>query len=205
MAKPKDISAELLAFDDDFRDGDKLLFGMDEAGRGPLAGPVVCACVGFSPGVSISYVNDSKKLSEKRREELFDIIKKEALCVGVGICDNHEIDSINILNATKSAMIHAVNSMDKRPDIILVDAVPLEIPGVECVPVIKGDAKSFAIAAASIIAKVTRDRIMADMDLQYPGYGFSKHKGYGTKAHYEAIRTLGFCEIHRRTFLKNLH
>lgn len=177
--------------------------GIDEAGRGPLAGPVVAGAVVLPKGKRILYVNDSKKLSEKKREELFDVIKEEALSFGLGIVSPERIDEINILQATYEAMREAVNKLSVSPDILLNDAVT--IPGIDSrqVPIIKGDAKSLTIASASILAKVTRDRIMAEYDLQYPEYGFAKHKGYGTKAHIDAIRQFGPCPIHRKTFIKN--
>lgn len=205
MAKPKDISNELKAFDIENKQDGQVLAGIDEAGRGPLAGPVVCACVVFSDEVVIPYVNDSKKLSEKRRNLLFDEINEKALSVSVGICDQSIIDDINILNATKKAMREAINSLSLTPDILFVDAVNIDGIDIPQKAIIKGDAKSFSIAAASIIAKVTRDRMMIEFDSKYPGYSFSSHKGYGTKAHYEALRKLGPCEIHRKTFLKTLH
>ncbi|MGN0319550.1 MAG: ribonuclease HII [Lachnospira sp.] len=177
--------------------------GIDEAGRGPLAGPVVAGAVVLPKGKRILYVNDSKKLSEKKREELFDVIKEEALSFGLGIVSPERIDEINILQATYEAMREAVNKLSVSPDILLNDAVT--IPGIDIrqVPIIKGDAKSLTIASASILAKVTRDRIMAEYDLQYPEYGFANHKGYGTKAHIDAIRQFGPCPIHRKTFIKN--
>lgn len=177
--------------------------GIDEAGRGPLAGPVVAGAVVLPKGKRILYVNDSKKLSEKKREELFDVIKEEALSFGLGIVSPERIDEINILQATYEAMREAVNKLSVSPDILLNDAVT--IPGIDIrqVPIIKGDARSLTIASASILAKVTRDRIMAEYDLQYPEYGFAKHKGYGTKAHIDAIRQFGPCPIHRKTFIKN--
>lgn len=177
--------------------------GIDEAGRGPLAGPVVAGAVVLPKGKRILYVNDSKKLSEKKREELFDVIKEEALSFGLGIVSPERIDEINILQATYEAMREAVNKLSVSPDILLNDAVT--IPGIDIrqVPIIKGDAKSLTIASASILAKVTRDRIMAEYDLQYPEYGFAKHKGYGTKAHIDAIRQFGPSPIHRKTFIKN--
>ena len=177
--------------------------GIDEAGRGPLAGPVVAGAVVLPKGKRILYVNDSKKLSEKKREELFAVIKEEALSFGLGIVSPERIDEINILQATYEAMREAVNKLSVSPDILLNDAVT--IPGIDIrqVPIIKGDAKSLTIASASILAKVTRDRIMAEYDLQYPEYGFAKHKGYGTKAHIDAIRQFGPCPIHRKTFIKN--
>lgn len=177
--------------------------GIDEAGRGPLAGPVVAGAVVLPKGKRILYVNDSKKLSEKKRDELFDIIKDEALTYAVGIISPERIDEINILQATYEAMRQAVNKLSVKPDIFLNDAVT--IPGIEGkqVPIIKGDAKSLTIASASILAKVTRDRIMVEYDSMYPEYEFAKHKGYGTKAHIEAIKEYGPCPIHRKTFIKN--
>lgn len=177
--------------------------GIDEAGRGPLAGPVVAGAVVLPKAKRILYVNDSKKLSEKKRDELFDIIKDEALTYAVGIISPERIDEINILQATYEAMRQAVNKLSVKPDIFLNDAVT--IPGIEGkqVPIIKGDAKSLTIASASILAKVTRDRIMVEYDSMYPEYGFAKHKGYGTKAHIEAIKEYGPCPIHRKTFIKN--
>ncbi len=177
--------------------------GIDEAGRGPLAGPVVAGAVILPKDVRIMYINDSKKLSEKRREELFDIIMEKAVSVGVGIVDAARIDEINILQATYEAMRQAVNKLKPQPDILLNDAVT--IPGLEMkqVPIIKGDAKSISIACASVIAKVTRDRMMYEYDKQYPEYGFAKHKGYGTAQHIEAVKEFGASPIHRLTFIKN--
>ncbi len=200
MAKPVDVTPELKLFDDIYRDKYGFVAGIDEAGRGPLAGPVVCACVMFDEDIIIPYVNDSKKLSPKRRDILYEEIKNSAKSVGIGIADNELIDKINILNATKYAMSCAVNSMEAVPDILLIDAVEIDTK-IPQVSLIKGDTKSFSIAAASIIAKVTRDRIMLEYDLEYPGYGFSSHKGYGTRVHYEALNNLGPCKIHRKTFL----
>ncbi|MCQ2483036.1 MAG: ribonuclease HII [Clostridia bacterium] len=181
------------------------IVGIDEAGRGPLAGPVVAAAVILDPNVRILGLDDSKKLTEKKREELFIKIKESALAYSVCRVEADEIDSINILNATKKAMRTCVQQLSLKPDVLLIDAVKLEGTGVPVVPIIKGDAKSNSIAAASILAKVTRDHIMSDYDSVYPGYDFAKHKGYGTKAHYEAIRALGMSPIHRRTFLKVIH
>lgn len=177
--------------------------GIDEAGRGPLAGPVVAGAVVLKKGAKILYVNDSKKLSEKKRNELFDIIKEEAVSYGIGIVSEQRIDEINILQATFEAMRTAVKELKVIPDILLNDAVT--IPGIDInqVPIIKGDAKSLSIASASILAKVTRDRMMEEYDLKYPDYGFAKHKGYGTKSHIDAIKTFGPCPIHRKTFIKN--
>lgn len=200
-----DVSKELSAFDDKYREEYPLLCGIDEAGRGPLAGPVVCASVIFDKGVEIPYVNDSKKLTEKRREALYDEIMSKAKSVGIGMASAEEIDELNILNATKKAFKIAVNSMDISPDIILADAITIEELSIKQVPIIKGDAKSFSIAAASIVAKVTRDRLMKGYASIYSGYHFESHKGYGTKAHYAAIRELGPSPIHRLTFLKKMH
>ena len=177
--------------------------GIDEAGRGPLAGPVVAGAVILPKGKRILYVNDSKKLSEKKRDELFDVIKEEAFSYGIGIVSPERIDEINILQANYEAMRDAVSQLSVKPDILLNDAVT--IPGIDIkqIPIIKGDAKSLSIASASILAKVTRDRLMTEYDSLYPEYGFAKHKGYGTKVHIEAIKEYGPCPIHRRTFIKN--
>lgn len=177
--------------------------GIDEAGRGPLAGPVAAGAVILPEDCRILYLNDSKKLSEKRREELFLEIKEKALAWGVGIVPPARIDEINILQATYEAMREAVSQLEVRPDVLLNDAVT--IPGIDIpqVPIIKGDAKSLSIAAASILAKVTRDHMMAEYDEMFPGYGFAKHKGYGTAVHIQAIRELGPCPIHRRSFIRN--
>ena len=177
--------------------------GIDEVGRGPFAGPVVACAVILPKDCSILYINDSKKLSEKRREELYDIIIKEAVAYGIGIKDNNRIDEINILQATYEAMREAINNLSVKPDVLLNDAVT--IPGVDIkqVPIIKGDAKSISIGAASIVAKVTRDRMMAEFDEKYPGYEFAKNKGYGTAAHIEGLKKYGPCEIHRRSFIHN--
>ena len=175
--------------------------GIDEAGRGPLAGPVVAGAVILPKGLKIPYLNDSKQLSEKRREELYDIIMSRAVAVGTGIVSPERIDEINILQATYEAMRQAVEHLKIRPDILLNDAVI--IPGLD-IPqekIIKGDAKSLSIAAASVIAKVTRDRMMKAYHEIFPEYGFDKHKGYGSKEHIEKIQKLGPCPIHRRSFL----
>lgn len=175
--------------------------GIDEAGRGPLCGPVVAGAVILPKDCGILYINDSKKLSEKMRDVLYDEIAKGAVSWGVGIVPPERIDEINILQATYEAMRIAIENLKVSPDILLNDAVT--IPGVEIpqVPIVKGDAKSQSIAAASIMAKVTRDRIMAQYDELYPEYGFARHKGYGTKAHIEALKEYGPCPIHRRTFI----
>lgn len=180
--------------------GFEYIAGIDEAGRGPLAGPVVAAAVMLSKDTFISGLDDSKKLSEKKRELLYDEIIEKALAYGIGIVDEKYIDEVNILNATKKAMCKAVSSLKLKPDILLVDAVTLDDIDIKQLSIIKGDKKSVSIAAASIIAKVTRDRIITEMDLLYPQYGFKKHKGYGTKEHIEAIKKYGFCPIHRMSF-----
>ena len=199
-------------FDSGFTVGGSLVAaGTDEAGRGPLAGPVVAACVVLPEDFDVIGVDDSKKLSEKKREELFDKIQAKALAIGVGISDNITIDKINILQATKKAMKEAFLEAETRLkektgqsiDVLLADAVTLEELDVHQEAIIKGDAKSLSIAAASIIAKVTRDRIMLEYHRQYPWYGFDRNKGYGTKAHYQGIGAYGITPIHRKTFLKN--
>ncbi len=179
--------------------------GIDEAGRGPLAGPVVAAAVILPKDCQILYLNDSKKLSQQKREFLYEEITKKALAYGIGMASPGRIDEINILRATYEAMSQAVEKLGILPDILLNDAVT--IPGIDImqVPIIKGDAKSVSIAAASILAKVTRDRMMTEYDKIYPQYGFAKHKGYGTALHIEALHKHGPCPIHRRTFLKNFH
>ena len=177
--------------------------GIDEAGRGPLAGPVVAGAVILPKDDDILYLNDSKQLSAAKRDELFDIIKEKALSYGIGIVSHDRIDEINILQATYEAMRSAINQLDPKPDILLNDAVTIPLVDITQVPIIKGDAKSVSIAAASIIAKVTRDRLMEEYAKEYPQYGFEKHKGYGSKEHIEAIKKYGPCEIHRKTFIKN--
>ena len=185
-------------------EGYKTICGVDEAGRGPLAGPVVASVVVFNKNTKIEGINDSKKLSEAKREELFDIIKEQALDYGIGIVNNDDIDKYNILNATYMAMKKALNCLKQKPDYLLVDATT--IPGIDIPqnPIIKGDFKSISIAAASILAKVTRDSIMYQYDEIFPEYGFKSHKGYGTKEHYEAIEKYGITRIHRKSFLKNI-
>lgn len=180
-----------------------LVCGIDEAGRGPLAGPVVAGAVILPRDCEILFLNDSKKLSEKRREELFLEIQEKAVSFSVGIVGPEQIDEINILQATYEAMRSAVSRLKVAPQILLNDAVT--IPGVEQlqVPIIKGDAKSVSIAAASIMAKVTRDHMMMEYDKIFPEYGFAKHKGYGTAVHIAAIKEYGPCPIHRRSFIKN--
>ena len=193
---------------DCFAKGFKMIGGIDEAGRGPLAGPVVAACCILDPNEKLLGLDDSKKLSEKKREELFVTIKEKALAYAVCSSSPEEIDDINILEATKKAMRNCVKELAAKgqsPDILLIDAVNLSGTGLDVIPIIKGDAKSDSIAAASILAKVTRDHMMMEYDKMYPGYGFAKHKGYGTKDHYAAIREKGMTPIHRRSFLKVIH
>ena len=185
-------------------EGYKLIAGIDEVGRGPLAGPVVAAAVIFAEGVVIPGVNDSKKLSEAKREFLYDEIKAKALAIGVGMADVELIDEINILNATYVAMKRAIEALSMQPDFILLDAVTLKDVEIPQRGIIKGDTLSHSIAAASIIAKVERDRLISAYDSQYPEYKFSKHKGYGTKEHMDCIRKLGLLPIHRRSFTKNI-
>ncbi|MDE6624860.1 MAG: ribonuclease HII [Lachnospiraceae bacterium] len=181
----------------------RYICGIDEVGRGPLAGPVVAAAVILPKDENIYYLNDSKQLTAKKRKELYDIIMEKAVAVGIGFADEKRIDEINILQANYEAMRMAIGKLSVTPDILLNDAV--KIPGVE-IPqesIIKGDAKSVSIAAASIVAKVTRDNFMVDMDKVYPGYGFAENKGYGSAKHIAALKELGPCEIHRRTFIGN--
>ena len=183
-----------------YNQGYKYICGVDEAGRGPLCGPVVAAAVILPKDICIEGVNDSKKLSEKKREKLYDEIMARALAVGIGISDVDVIEKVNILNATKLAMIQAINDLQITPDYVIVDGnqkIDITIP---LDTVIKGDSKSESIACASIIAKVTRDRMLLKYDKEYPEYGFSKHKGYGTKLHIEAIKEYGITPIHRPSF-----
>ena len=178
--------------------------GIDEAGRGPLAGPVVVAGVIMPKDSMIEGVNDSKKVSEKKREKLYDLILEEAISYAVAIIGQDVIDEINILNATKQGVTKVVEELDVKPNLILVDALThINTKGIPYDSIIKGDAKCYNIAAASIIAKVTRDRIMCEWDEIYPQYGFINHKGYGTAKHIEALKEYGPCPIHRRTFIKN--
>ncbi len=178
--------------------------GIDEAGRGPLAGPVAAAAVILPKDCTILYLNDSKKLTPGRRDELFLEIKEKAAAWSVGIATSQRIDEINVLQATYEAMREAVSGLSVAPDLLLNDAVT--IPGITIrqVPIIKGDTKSVSIAAASVLAKVTRDRMMEEYDALFPGYGFAQHKGYGTAAHIKAIRELGPCPIHRKTFIRRI-
>lgn len=176
--------------------------GIDEVGRGPFAGPVVAAAVILPKDCDILYLNDSKKLSEKKRETLYDEIYKKAVAVGIGMASEKVIDDINILQATYQAMRSAISGLSVQPDLLLNDAVTIPEVDIPQIPIIKGDAKSASIAAASIVAKVTRDRMMKEYDVLYPGYDFAENKGYGTKAHIQGIKEHGICDIHRKTFVK---
>ena len=189
-----------------YDEGNKYICGIDEAGRGPLAGPVVVGAVVMKPNSKLEWVNDSKKVTEKRREILYDRILEESLAWGVGIVSWDEIDDLNILNATKKGLTKAlkqvVEKLKTKPDIVLVDALrEIDTLGIPYQSIIKGDATCYSIACGSIIAKVTRDRIMREYDEAFPEYGFAKHKGYGTKEHIEAIKKYGPCLIHRKSFI----
>ncbi|HAG04888.1 MAG TPA: ribonuclease HII [Lachnospiraceae bacterium] len=181
--------------------GYKNIGGIDEVGRGPLAGPVVTACVILPNGCIIEGVDDSKRLSAEKREELCEVIKREAVDIGVGVADNEEIDKINILRATKLAMKRAIEAMKTKPDMLLIDALTLDEVDIPQEAIIKGDSKSISIAAASIVAKVTRDKMMKELAEKYSVYGFETNVGYGTAEHIEAIKKHGPCDIHRRTFI----
>lgn len=199
LTKLKEIENEI------YNSGIETICGIDEAGRGPLAGPVVVAAVIMPKDSMIEGVNDSKKVSEKKRETLYEQIINEAIAYGVGIIDQKEIDEINILNATKKGLTTAIKELKVKPQRILVDALTgIDTLGIPYTSIIKGDAKAYSIAAASIIAKVTRDRIMREWDEIYPEYGFEKHKGYGTKMHIDAIKEYGLCPLHRLSFVKNI-
>lgn len=178
-----------------------LICGIDEVGRGPLAGPVYAGAVILPKDKEILYLNDSKKLSEKKREELYDVIMQEAVAVGIGCCDNNIIDELNILNATYEAMRRAIGSLKVVPDILFNDYVHIPAVDIKQISIVHGDARSVSIAAASIVAKVTRDRVMCELDREYPGYGFAANKGYGTAEHLDAIKRLGPTPIHRKTFI----
>lgn len=185
--------------------GYTVICGTDEAGRGPLAGPVCAAAVILPTGLELPGLDDSKKLTAKKRELLFDMITGSAVSYGIAFADNREIDELNILNASQLAMRRAVAMLDPQPELVLVDGnIARDFP-VKAEPVVRGDALSPSIAAASILAKVTRDRLCAEMEKEYPGYGFAKHKGYPTKEHYAALNRLGPCPLHRLTFLKKKH
>lgn len=201
MINREERARNLLQYDMGYQTAGIVLAGMDEVGRGPLAGNVVTACVVMPPEPLIPWIDDSKKLSESRREKVFEEILSTALYVGIGEVSPEEIDRINILQATRKAMRMAADQVPA--DVFLIDAVTdLGLKGKE-VPIIKGDATSYCIAAASIVAKVTRDRQMAEADLLYPEYGFARNKGYGTQEHIETLKKFGPCPIHRRTFIRN--
>ncbi len=202
MAKTPSIRTQSIIEYDNIirRELNCLLCGVDEAGRGPIAGPVVAAAVIFGDDVYIEGVFDSKQVTKKRRNELFDEITSQALCWGVGIIDNRQIDELNILNATKEAMNMAISKLKETPGVIIADGNFYFNPIAQVRNVIKADEKSFTVAAASIIAKVTRDRIMCEYENRYPNYSFSHHKGYGTSAHIEEILEYGYTDIHRKSF-----
>ena len=181
-------------------EGYDLIAGVDEAGRGPLAGPVAVAAVILPKELYLPFLNDSKKLSEKRRETLYDMIKDQAVAYSVVLVDREIIDKENIYEATKNGMYDAILKLSQKPDKVLIDAMPLDKLPIPSLSIVKGDAKSASIAAASVLAKVTRDRFMREMDKVYPEYGFKNHKGYGTKAHIEAIKKYGPCPLHRKSF-----
>ena len=188
-----------------FERGFKFICGVDEAGRGPLAGPVCAAAVILPANIDIPGLNDSKKLSDKRRRELFPVIQEQALAYAIAFASHTEIDDINILQATYLAMERAINQLDIRPEIALIDGNRAKDFGIPVETVVQGDSRSASIAAASILAKVTRDDVMLKMAEEYPQYGFEIHKGYGTKAHYAALEKHGDCPIHRKTFLKKFY
>lgn len=188
-----------------YAEGYELICGVDEAGRGPLAGPVCAAAVILPKGVEIPGLNDSKKLSDKKRRELFPVIQEKALAWGIGWASHGEIDEINILQATYLAMERAVEALKTKPEFLLIDGNRAKDFGIPTRTVVKGDSLSASIAAASILAKVSRDNVMVELAKEYPAYGFEIHKGYGTKAHYEALREYGHSPIHRLSFLKKFY
>ena len=188
-----------------FADGVKLICGVDEAGRGPLAGPVCAAAVILPPHIELPGLNDSKKLTDKRHRELYPMIKEAAVAYGIGFASHEEIDEINILQATYLAMERAIAQLRVSPDLLLIDGNRAKDFGIPAQTVVKGDSLSASIAAASVLAKVTRDDLMLEAAKEYPQYGFEVHKGYGTKAHYEALTGFGISPIHRRTFLKKFY
>ena len=188
-----------------YAEGYTVICGVDEAGRGPLAGPVCAAAVILPRGHQIPGLNDSKKLTDKKRRELFPLIKEQAIAYGIGMASHEEIDEINILQATYLAMERAIAQLEGKADLALIDGNRARDFGMAVRTVVKGDSLSASIAAASVLAKVTRDDLMVEMAKEFPGYGFEVHKGYGTKAHYEALRNMGPCAIHRMTFLKKFY
>lgn len=195
---------ELMEFEKEFQaKGYRLIAGVDEVGRGPLAGPVATACVIMDLDNLVEGVDDSKKLSEKKREQLNNEIISHAISYKISFRSPGDIDKYNILEATKMCMCDSICGLDVKPDVVFIDAVKLENLDVETFPIIKGDAKSYSIACASILAKVARDRLMVEYEDTYPGYNFKKHKGYGTKEHIQNLKSLGPCAIHRQSFIKN--
>ena len=198
LEKEKERTYQLQAYEREY-ESYAYICGIDEVGRGPLAGPVVAGAVILPKNCDILYINDSKKLSAAKREELYDVIMDQAIATGIGMASPQRIDEINILQATYEAMREAINNLSQKPDILLNDAVTIPM-----VDIIKGDAKSISIGAASIIAKVTRDRMMVEYDAVYPGYGFASNKGYGAAAHIRALKELGPTPIHRQSFIRNL-
>lgn len=195
------VSEDLYKFEEELYDaGNHLICGVDEVGRGPLAGPLVVAACILPPFLRINGINDSKKLSEKKRDELYKLIMKEALYYKIVFISEEDVDNLNIYQATKKGMLEAIRGLEVKPDHCLIDAMPLGELDIPHTSIIHGDARCASIAAASILAKVTRDQFMEKMDIKYPNYGFKKHKGYGTKAHIEALEKYGPCEIHRKTY-----
>ena len=204
VKKEKEFIDKLLYERQEQEKGKFLIAGVDEVGRGPLAGPVCVACVMMPLDDIIEGVDDSKKISEKKRDLLFDQIKEKAICYSIQMVNEQTIDEINILEATKLAMKRAIEDMSVKPDVVLVDAISKLDTDAEIRGIVKGDALSYSIGCASILAKVTRDRLMCDLAKEYPEYGFEKHKGYGTKQHIEALKEYGPCVYHRLSFLKFL-
>ncbi len=202
LEKEKQRIRELQKYEREYRNY-QYICGIDEVGRGPLAGPVVAGAVILPKDCDILYINDSKQLSEKKREELYDVIMEKAICCGIGYASPERIDEINILQATYEAMRQAIASLPIQPDLLLNDAVNIPLLNIKQIPIIKGDAKSISIGAASIIAKVTRDRLMADYAKVYPDYDFAGNKGYGSAAHIKALKKYGPTPIHRKSFIKN--
>ena len=206
MGKKNDPPVDLWEIQNSYAaEGYQSICGVDEAGRGPLAGPVCAAAVILPPGFEIPGLNDSKQLTDKKRRELFPVIKAQAIAWGIAMVDEKVIDEINILNATFQAMKGAIAQLSVRPDLALIDGNRVTDFGVPAIPIVKGDARVASIAAASILAKVARDEYMEKMDEVYPAYGFAVHKGYGTKRHYAAVDQYGLCPIHRKTFFRKYY
>lgn len=206
MGKKNDPPVDLWEIQNGYAaEGYQSICGVDEAGRGPLAGPVCAAAVILPPGFEIPGLNDSKQLTDKKRRELFPVIKAQAIAWGIAMVDEKVIDEINILNATFQAMKEAIDQLSVRPDLALIDGNRVTDFGVPAIPIVKGDARVASIAAASILAKVARDEYMEKMDEVYPAYGFAVHKGYGTKRHYAAVDQYGLCPIHRKTFFRKYY